>query len=125
MKKLFLLCPAFGLAARWRDFLSDDDVARWKSSGSYTYDGGRLHYALFDDLTTNHPAYPQVSCPTSIVHGKVDPLVPIEASRSFIREQKNQQLVKLAEVEDDHHLTKSLPQIIPIVTQFLLSPTKE
>ena len=125
VKKLFLLCPAFGLAARWRDFLSDDDLTRWKSSGSYAYDGRQLHYAFFDDITQNHPAYPQVSCPTSIVHGKADRLVPLEASRTFVKQQRNQQLVQLAEVEDDHYLTKSLFQIIPIVSQFLLSPTNE
>jgi pimeloyl-ACP methyl ester carboxylesterase len=119
VKKLFLLCPAFGLAARWREFLSDDDLASWKSSGSYSYDGRQLHYAFFDDITKNHPPYPQVSCPTSIVHGKFDRLISIDASRKFINEQKNKQIINLVEVDDDHYLTKSLFQIIPIVSQFL------
>ncbi|CAF0767011.1 unnamed protein product [Rotaria sp. Silwood1] len=123
IKKLFLLCPAFGLAARWREFLSHDDLSNWKSSGSYSYNGHQLHYVFFDDITQNHPLYPQVLCPTSIVHGKLDRLVPIEASRDFINEQKNKQLIKLVEVDDDHYLTNSLFQIIPIVSQFLLSST--
>ncbi|CAF0881950.1 unnamed protein product [Rotaria sp. Silwood1] len=123
IKKLFLLCPAFGLAARWREFLSHDDLSNWKSSGSYSYNGHQLHYVFFDDITQNHPLYPQVLCPTSIIHGKLDRLVPIEASRDFINEQKNKQLIKLVEVDDDHYLTNSLFQIIPIVSQFLLSST--
>jgi pimeloyl-ACP methyl ester carboxylesterase len=125
VKKLFLLCPAFGLAARWREFLSADDLTSWKSSGSYSYDGRQLHYAFFDDITQNHPAYPQVSCLTSIVHGKVDRIVPVEASRTFINEQKDKSLIKLVEVDDDHYLTKSLQQIIPIVSQFLLSESNK
>jgi len=125
VKKLFLLCPAFGLAARWREFLSDDDLASWKSSGSCSYDGFQLHYDFFDDITEKHPPYPQVSCPMSIVHGKLDRLVPIESSRKFINEQKHKQLITLVEVDDDHYLTNSLSQIIPIVSQFLLSSTNE
>lgn len=125
VKKLFLLCPAFGLAARWKEFLSDDDLNRWRSSGSYAYDGRQLHYNFFDDITKNHPPYPQVSCPTSIVHGILDRIIPVEASRTFIKEQKNPKLVHLVEVEDDHYLTKSLFQIIPIVSQFLLSSPDE
>ncbi|CAF2682543.1 unnamed protein product [Rotaria sp. Silwood2] len=122
VKKLFLLCPAFGLASRWREFLSHDDLSNWKSSGSYSYNGHQLHYVFFDDITQNHPLYPQVSCPTSIVHGKFDRLVPIEASRDFIKQQKDKQLIKLVEVDDDHYLTNSLLQIIPIASEFLLSP---
>ena len=120
VKKLFLLCPAFGLAARWREFLSDDELEKWKSSGSHSYDGRQLHYSFLDDLTQNHPAYPQILCPTSIVHGKLDELIPIAASQQFIKEQKNKELIHLVEVDDDHHLSKSLFQIIPIVSQFLL-----
>lgn len=120
VKKLFLLCPAFGLAARWREFLSGDDLANWKSSGSYSYDGRQLHYAFFDDITKVHPAYPQISCSTVIIHGKLDQIVPIEASRKFINEQKNKELIQLVEVDDDHYLTDSLFQIIPVVSQFLL-----
>jgi fermentation-respiration switch protein FrsA (DUF1100 family) len=84
-----------------------------------------LHYAFFHDITENHPPYPQISCPTSIVHGKLDRLVPIEASRKFVNEQKHKQLIALVEVDDDHYLTNSLFQIIPIVSQFLLAPTNE
>ena len=86
VKKLVLLCPAFGLAARWRKFLSADDLDRWKSSGSYSYDGRQLHYEFFHSITENHLSYPKVSCPTSIVHGKFDRLVSIDASRQFVKE---------------------------------------
>ena len=125
VKKLFLLCPAFGLAARWSEFLSTDDLNQWKSSGSYSYDGRQLHYEFYRDIIENHPTYPQISCPTSIIHGKLDQIVPIEASRKFILEQKHQQSIPLLEVDDDHYLTKSLEQIIPVVSQFFLSPTTE
>lgn len=120
VKKLFLLCPAFGLAARWREFLSGDELDRWKTSGSHSHDGRQLHYEFFRDITENHPPYPQVSCPTSIVHGKFDSLVPVDASRQFVNEQKHHRDIPLVEVDDDHYLTKSLSQIIPIVSQFLL-----
>lgn len=125
MKKLFLLCPAFGLAARWREFLSADDITQWKSTGSYSYDGRQLQYEFYRDITENHPPYPKISCPTSIVHGKFDRLVPIEASRKFVQEQTHHESIDLIEVDDDHYLTKSLPQIIPIVSEFLLSSSNE
>lgn len=125
VKKLFLLCPAFGLAARWREFLSTDDLTQWKSTGSYSYDGRQLHYEFYHDITENHPPYPKISCPTSIVHGKFDRLVPIEASRKFVQEQNHHERIDLVEVDDDHYLTKSLFQIIPIVSQFLLSSSNE
>ncbi len=120
VNKLFLLCPAFGLAARWRKYLSTDDLNQWKSSGSHSIDGRQLHYEFYHDLTENHPPYPQISCPTSIIHGKLDQIVPIEASRKFILEQKHKQSIPLIEVDDDHYLTKSLEQIIPVVSQFFL-----
>lgn len=118
MKKLLLLCPAFGLVARYREFLSTDDLHQWKTSGSYSYDGRQLHYEFYDDITKNHPEYPQVSCSTSIVHGKSDRLVPIEASRTFIQKQIGQQSINLIETDDDHYLTKSLSEIISAVSTF-------
>ncbi len=51
--------------------------------------------------------------------------MPIEASRKFVNEQKHKKSIKLVEVDDNHYLTNSLFQIIPIVSQFLLSSTNE
>ncbi len=47
---------------------------------------------------------------------KLDRLVPVEASRKFINEQKHKELIKLIEVVDNHYLMNSLFQIIPIVS---------
>jgi len=119
VKKLLLLCPAFGLVARWQEFLSTDDLHQWKTRGSHSYDGHQLHYEFYDDITKNHPEYPQILCPTSIVHGKLDCLVPIEASRTFIQKQIDQQSIDLTETDDDHYLQKSLPEILKVLSTFI------
>jgi len=49
--------------------------------------------------------------PTTIVHGRHDEVIPIEASRRFARDHG----ARLVEVEDDHTLARSLDVILHAV----------
>ncbi|CAF0867295.1 unnamed protein product [Didymodactylos carnosus] len=114
VNKLFLLCPAFNLAARWQEFLTQEEMEKWRKSGKHSYDGRQLHYEFFEDAHKNHPLYPEVNCPTSIIHGTKDQIIPIVSSRKFLELHKDKKNVVLHEVIDDHYLTQSVMQIIPV-----------
>jgi pimeloyl-ACP methyl ester carboxylesterase len=49
--------------------------------------------------------------PTIVVHGRRDEVIPIESSRQFAHEQGSE----LIEVDDDHSLAASLPEILDAV----------
>jgi pimeloyl-ACP methyl ester carboxylesterase len=53
-------------------------------------------------------------CPTHILHGRRDQVVPIEASRAFAAD--NSELVTLQEVEDDHSLAASMDEIVRLAS---------
>jgi len=55
-----------------------------------------------------YPACPEVTCPTLILHGTRDDLIPVETSREYAAQRP---LVHLVEVEDDHELRRSLFQL--------------
>ncbi|MDP7033841.1 MAG: YqiA/YcfP family alpha/beta fold hydrolase [Planctomycetota bacterium] len=118
--KLVLLCPGFNLATRWPIRLGSSTMRKWEQSGFLSVTGpdgqpARLHHGFQSDALT-HPGEPEVFCPTLIIHGTRDEIVPIESSRDYAR---NRDHVTLLELEDDHALTRSLPTIENEVLRFL------
>ena len=110
--RLVLLCPAFDLASRWPDILGAEDFARWKRDGEIKTDDAwgrtqRLHFGFYEEAA-RQPAWPRVSCPTTIVHGTRDETVPIACSRRWVRDQPDADLI---EVDDAHDLLASLDVI--------------
>ena len=110
--RLFLLCPGFDLPARWPLLLGDEAFSLWESAGSIPVedaDGNKrpLHWGLVEDAR-RHPAYPEVPCPTRIVHGLRDEVVSVETSRRYARSRPH---VGLTELDDDHSLTESIDRI--------------
>lgn len=121
--RLLLLCPGFALLERWPGLLGPEDVARWEREGELAFDDvdGRptpVHWGFVEDLR-DHPARPEVPCPTRIVHGIRDEVVPVEGSRGYAAGRPH---VSLLEVDDDHALTGSLQTIVSEVEAFLLTP---
>jgi pimeloyl-ACP methyl ester carboxylesterase len=52
-----------------------------------------------------HPARPGAVCPTLVLHGLHDTVVPIESSRRWASEHPAR--VRLVELDDDHLLARS------------------
>jgi uncharacterized protein len=109
--RLLLLCPGFDLVTRWPLLVGAESMARWSSEGALMLpdrDGGQtaVHYGFIEDAR-RHPAFPSVTCPTVIVHGVRDEVVPVESSRVYARTHEAQ----LVEVDDDHGLAASVDRI--------------
>lgn len=112
VERLLLLCPAFDLAARWPTILPDGAMERWRRDGVLEVPDGAgvptpLHYAFYEEAAA-HPAFPAVSCPVRVVHGRADVQVPVEGSRRWVAEQPD---ARLTEVDDGHDLLASMDVI--------------
>jgi pimeloyl-ACP methyl ester carboxylesterase len=110
--RLLLLCPGFDLARRWPDLLGRDGLARWRRDGVFPFEDGAgrpvpVHWELYESML-RHPQHPEVPCPTRIVHGRRDEVVPIEISRRYAASRPH---VDLVELDDDHALTDSIDRI--------------
>lgn len=121
--RLMLLCPAFEFVERWPKILGADNFARWREQGHLSLPDGTgtpvdVHFGLVEDAMT-HPPRPDVPCPTTIVHGTSDTVVPIDISRSYVEGRAH---VKLIEVEDDHLLSRSLPLLEATALRELIAP---
>ena len=121
--ELILLCPAFEFAKRWPSIIGEDNFAKWKQQGHFSLPDGTgtpvdVHYGLVEDALT-HPARPVVPCPTTIIHGTRDAIVPIELSREYAATHDH---VELVELDDDHTLTSSIPAIESLVLDRFIAP---
>lgn len=119
--RLLLLCPGFDLLARWPLLLGPEAFERWERDGVIPLaDGaGRMtpvHWGFVEDAR-RHPPFPEVPCPTRIVHGTRDEVVPVETSRRYATARAH---VSLHEVDDDHGLLASVDAIGVEVEGFLL-----
>lgn len=117
--RLFLLCPGFDLPARWPLILGRDQIDRWRRDGMLPVEDATgqkrpLHWKFVEDALT-HPKYPAVRCPTTIVHGRRDAIVPIELSRKF---RERHRFVELIEVDDEHVLHDSIDRIAEAMRDF-------
>ncbi len=119
VERLVLLCPGFDLVARWPKLVGPAAMTRWMAHGVLTVPDGAgvptpLHWGFIEDAMT-HPRVPEVACPTLIIHGTRDETVPIESSRTYAAARDH---VALVEVDDDHTLAASLPQIAAAALAF-------
>jgi pimeloyl-ACP methyl ester carboxylesterase len=117
--RLILLCPGFDMAHRWLEILGPELLSSWEKEGSLSFADGtgrptEVHWGLMED-GRNHPAYPEVPCPTVIIHGTKDDQVPISSSQDYAYGHAERRLM---EVDDDHGLMDSLPLIRDTVASF-------
>ena len=121
VERLLLLCPGFDLVDRWPEMLGEDAMERWQREGAMEFPDGAgrptpVHWGFIEDFR-RHPPSPEVPCPTRIVHGTRDEVVPVEGSRRYAAVRPH---VDLVEVDDDHGLLASLETIGREVEGFLL-----
>lgn len=119
--KLVLLAPAFQLAARWRDTLGPawDDWQRtgWREITDYTTgQPARVDFGFIEDAIRVDIGYPELRCPTLILHGRRDEVVPIAHSRELAARSPH---VRLVELDDGHELIASLPTLLAETEAFL------
>lgn len=117
--KLILLCPGFNMHERWEDVFGKEAMAQWQRDGQLPLPNavGELvpvHWDLVEQAKTQ-PPWPNVECPTVIIHGTRDETVPIECSREYAASRPN---VELREVDDDHSLLNSLDIIEETLFEF-------
>jgi pimeloyl-ACP methyl ester carboxylesterase len=119
--RLLLLCPAYDMAARWRRLIGDDGIDGWRRTGVRLFPDGagtptEVGWRLYEDAA-RHPAFPIPPCPTRIIHGTADDVVPIDLSRRLAAAHPH---ITLREVDDRHELVHSLPLIESEAVTFLL-----
>lgn len=113
VERLVLLCPGFDLAERWPDVVGAEQMARWQREGALALAdaGGNMvdvHWG-FMESARRQPGRPEVPCPTLILHGVHDEIVPIEHSRRYAAQRPH---VRLIELDDDHALTASMDRVV-------------
>lgn len=120
VRRLFLMCPAFDLCGRWPHMLPDGAMDEWRRRGALVFADGAgvaqpVHYRFYEECC-EEPAYPDVRCPTLIVHGTRDDRVPVESSRRYAAAREH---VRLVEVDDGHDLLATLEPIVERAIDFL------
>ncbi len=114
---MVLLCPGFGLTDRWPSLLGAGTMAAWEQSGWLPMEGGgRLSHSFLERCRALDPV-PDVPCPTWIVHGRQDEVVPFESSVAYAEAHAN---VELIATDDDHGLTGSVDRIEALVREQLI-----
>lgn len=119
---LVLLAPAFGFPQSWYERLEPSQIQQWRESGYlpiYHY-GKQKEIPLCYQFLADADNYPlsglKRSCPTLIIHGLNDDVVPIQVSRDYQRQHSQ---VKLVELDSDHGLNDVQPEIWRLIQDFL------
>jgi pimeloyl-ACP methyl ester carboxylesterase len=111
--RLVLLCPGFELSWRWPAILGPERMARWQREGALAFADAAgeqvdVHWGFLESAR-RQPGTPEVPCPTCILHGVRDEIVPVEQSRRYASTRPHVQLIEL---DDDHALTASLDRVV-------------
>lgn len=119
VERLVLLCPGFALASRWPALVGDAGMRRWEREGSLALPDGAgrevpVHWGFIEEAR-RQPAWPEVPCPTLVIHGRRDETVPVDSSRRYAAERAH---VTLIELDDDHGLARSIDRIAEEALRF-------
>ena len=125
--RLVLLCPGLDLRSRWEEILGVDEVRLWKLRGfhdviDFSGELQPLSWKIVEDAA-NHPSYPEVRCPTRIIHGNRDTIVPLEYSHRYLELNHAwpvRSAMELLEVDDDHSLENCRPLMAELVKGWLI-----
>ena len=126
-KRLVLMAPAFGFARRWAAALGEQGLDEWRRRGTldvfHNASGGPrpLGWSFMKDAL-RYEDTPEVEQPTLIWHGLQDDVVPVEASRSFVAQNR---CARLVEAQSGHELTEVAERIAEDAVEFLLHSGKE
>lgn len=125
VQRLVLLAPAFGFLSHWLLKLGDAEIKRWQQEKYrmiYHYGEGRslpLSYDFVTDAAQYQEKILQRPIPTLILHGKQDEVIPITASRDFMRSRP---WVELVELDSDHSLGNVMAEMWSEIYRFCQLP---
>ncbi|AFZ22566.1 putative esterase [Cylindrospermum stagnale PCC 7417] len=125
VQRLVLLAPAFGFLSHWLTKLGEIGVQHWQQEKFlqvYHYGEERLlplSYDFLTDATQYQEEELQRPIPTLILHGSHDEVIPITASRDFVRSRP---WVDLIELESDHALGNVTAEIWQAIRLFCQLP---
>lgn len=111
VKAMVLMAPAFDFAARLEQRHGPEALAAWKEAGRidvehYAYGGMQpLGYGLYEDAH-RHPAMPDITVDTYVLHGRRDDVVPEAVVRAAASAATGP--LELDLVDDDHALANSV-----------------
>lgn len=121
VERLILLAPAFEFLSHWLPKLGEEAIQRWQQEHYlmvYHYGEERslpLNYNFVIDATQYSLTQLQRPVSTLILHGKQDEVIPITASRNFIRSRP---WVELIELNSDHALGNVKEEIWQAIQKF-------
>jgi pimeloyl-ACP methyl ester carboxylesterase len=120
VERLVLLCPAFNMNQWWPRVVGADGMARWRAHGRLAMPDAHgvmtpVHWRFIEDALS-YPAFPEVPCPTLILHGVGDQTIPVESSITYGESRDH---VRVRTLDDDHALAASLDAIsAAVVAEF-------
>jgi pimeloyl-ACP methyl ester carboxylesterase len=117
--RLVLLAPGLDLPQRWREVISPAELAAWERRGWIEgprpgRESIRLHWGFMEEAR-RQPPLPEPRCPTLILHGSRDTVVPLAVSESFARSRPH---VTLEALDDNHDLLVTFPRILARITDW-------
>jgi uncharacterized protein len=121
IQRLVLLAPAFGFLSHWLPKLGETTINQWRQEKYlpvYHHREKRelpLNYDFVTDAQKYSEEILQRPLPTLILHGTLDEVIPIEASRDFA---SSRSWVKLVELDSDHALGNVTNDIWQEIIQF-------
>ncbi len=109
--RCLLLCPGFELGSRWESIVGGaEELLAWERDGGRTFrmphtgESVRIPWRFAaDSVRLDMRQTLTLRCPTAIVHGLHDAVVPADVSRRFAARHA---CVNLCMVDDDHWLCK-------------------
>ena len=133
VSRCLLLCPGFELGSRWQSIVGGaDELLAWERDDARTFlmphTGApvRIPWRFAADSMRLDVSVPLVvRCPTTIIHGLQDDVVPADVSRRFASRHA---CVSLSVLDDDHWLCQpaSLERITMAAEElFELSPAAD
>lgn len=109
VERLVLLCPGFRLSSRWESIVGGAEaLVAWEHAGERTFalpsTGAPVSIPwAFAAACLEQVQVPQPRCPTVVLHGVHDDVVPCHLSEAFVaQDDASRRLVRL---DDDHALT--------------------
>jgi len=121
VSKLVLLSPAFEPVKVIEGIMPKGKTLKdWRKKGFWPWPGpdgapSQVHWSFIDDFD-QHSKQPDVQCETLIIHGKHDPIVPLNVAETYA--EAHAQYAKLVVLDDDHGLVKSMPDIVKLISEF-------
>lgn len=122
--RMVLYCPAMDLPALWERYMGSEQIEKWRRSGSYPLagpDGDVVDMSsdIIEDALLHHATCPSIptECPTLIIHGDEDDLIPLEYSERLSRTSANISLLPVKNA--DHTMHSHIPILLFNTLKFL------